>query len=81
MKKLIADGWREFEIDVIPLNAPDIQRTECRRAFYAGAISIFNGLLSELRPGAEPTDADLKVIDALAAEIKQYADDLKAGRA
>lgn len=79
--KLIADAWRDFEIKVIPLNAHKIQRTECRRAFYAGAISMWRGILTMLEPGTEPTDADLKKMDEIKAEIDRYAVDLQAGRA
>jgi len=80
MKKLIADAWRDFEIRVIPLDAHEIQRTECRRAFYAGAVSMWSGLLSVLEPGEEPTAKDMAVMDDLKAEIDQYAKDLQAGR-
>lgn len=79
--KLIAEAWRDFEIQVIPLNAPEIQRTECRRAFYAGAIAMFGGIVNMLEPGQEATEADLKKMDAIQAEINQYSGDLKAGRA
>lgn len=32
--------WRSFERDVVPANAPPVQREECRRAFYAGAAAM-----------------------------------------
>lgn len=78
--KLIADAWRDYEIKVVPLNAPEVQRTESRRAFYAGAIAVFTGVLSMLEPGMEPTDNDLKKMDDLFKEIKQYKADVAEGR-
>ena len=79
--KLIADAWRDFEIKVIPLNAPEVQRTECRCAFYAGAAALFLDLFRVLDPGGEPTAADLKRMDDIKAEIDQFQADLKEGRA
>lgn len=79
--KLIADAWRDFEIQIIPLNAPEVQRVECRRAFYQGAIAMFTGVVSSLDPSPEPTDADLRKMDDIKAEIDQFMVDLKEGRA
>jgi hypothetical protein len=36
----ILDAWTSFAADLIPLDAPDVQRIEMRRAFYSGAITI-----------------------------------------
>lgn len=80
MKTLIADAWRDFEIQIVPLDASEVQRTECRRAFYAGAISMWSSLLSMLDPGVDPTENDMKAMDGVKAEIDQYAEDLRAGR-
>jgi hypothetical protein len=38
----ISDEWTRFAGNVIPLDASDIQRTEMRRAFYAGAIALID---------------------------------------
>jgi hypothetical protein len=81
MKKLIAEAWRDFEIQIIPLDAHEIQRTECRRAFYAGALSLFSAVTGRLSPGEEPTEKDLAMLDDLHVEINEYAADLRAGRA
>lgn len=79
--KLIADAWRDFEIQVIPLNAPEVQRTECRRAFYQGARTLFEGLVGMLSPDQEPTAADLRKMDDIKAEIDQFVVNLREGRA
>lgn len=79
--KLIADAWRDFEIQVIPLDAPEVQRVESRRAFYAGAVTLFSGIMSILEPGEEPTEQDLETMDAIKAEIDAYAKELRDGKA
>ncbi len=80
--KLIADAWREFELNVLtPINAPEVQRTECRRAFYAGAGGLLTGLVRMLDPEERPTAEDLKKMDAIQAELTQFQDDLREGRA
>ncbi|KKN39791.1 hypothetical protein LCGC14_0739870 [marine sediment metagenome] len=37
--KMMMDRWTEFSNKVIPKDAPDMQREEMCRAFYAGAQS------------------------------------------
>ena len=79
--KLIADAWRDFEIQVIPLNAPEVQRTECRRAFYQGALALLSGVAGILDTDREPTPADLRKMDDIKAELDQFEVDLREGRA
>jgi hypothetical protein len=43
-----------------------------RHAFYAGAIVLFQSILAMLDPGEEPTAADLKRMDALDQELREY---------
>lgn len=61
MKKII-ERWREFEARVMPKDAPEVQRTEMRRAFFAG---FAEGLvfLVELAPLSE-TEAKAAVESA-----------------
>lgn len=38
---LIRTGWEEYRRSVMPQNAGQVQVMECRRAFYAGAMTMF----------------------------------------
>lgn len=80
-QKIMDAAWRSYAEQVLPFGASDVQRQESRRAFYAGAQSLFGGILTMLDPGEEPTDADLAKMDAVQAELSQFADDIQAGRA
>lgn len=39
MTVTIKDDWESYQRDVLPINAPQVQVQECRRAFYAGALA------------------------------------------
>jgi hypothetical protein len=78
---IIETEWRNFAERVLPADAPDVQRVEMRRAFYAGAIALFHALVTGMDPGDETTDADLARMDSIKAEFDRYMADLKAGRA
>ena len=79
---LLGRGWQEYQRHILdPVGAGAVQRQECRRAFYAGAIHLFSGLMEGLDDDHEPTPADLARMDRLKAEIVRYAADLKSGRA
>jgi hypothetical protein len=40
--------WREFAGLVYPAGTPQLQLIECRQAFFAGGIALFNLLLTQL---------------------------------
>jgi hypothetical protein len=69
---MIEEAWKDYEAKVIPPTASVVQRTECRRAFWAGATTCFFGVLRRLDEGQEPTEADLKFMDGVKAEFDAY---------
>ncbi|MEK7178578.1 MAG: hypothetical protein AAB721_02910 [Patescibacteria group bacterium] len=77
--KTIAEQWLEFSTLVLPDNVADVQRTEMRRAFYAG----FSACLFSLR---DLSERDLSEPDSIAemngymSEALEFADRLEAGR-
>ncbi len=42
----VKEAWESFEAAVIPEDAPAVQRSEMRRAFYAGAWAMLMGCSS-----------------------------------
>ena len=78
---MLNDAWLSYAEEVIPANAPEVQRSELRRAFYAGARVLFDGVVNGVSEGEEPTLADLALMDAIKAELGQFLKDLKAGKA
>ena len=82
MKRLLmAEQWDTFARAVLPKNASTVQRWEMRRAFYAGAESILFRVIQSFDPESEPTDADLKMMEDLDQELKDFAKAVKEGRA
>jgi hypothetical protein len=80
-RQLMAEQWDEFARKVLPNGVSQIQRQEMRRAFYAGAESILFRVIAALAPESEPTEADLRVMDDLDRELKDFAKAVKDGRA
>lgn len=76
----IDEQWLSYRREVIPANAPMIQITESRRAFYAGAEALLSVICGFLEPGTEPTIGDLEKMTAIHNELVQFAADVKAGR-
>lgn len=83
MKRLrLKESFNNFRARVIPASAPVDQVTEMRRAFYAGAQSIICMLLDSLDDTTgEATGEDLKIMQDFQDEMKQFGEDVKAGRA
>ncbi len=79
-RTLIADGWATFAERVLPTDAGAVQRQETKRAFFAGAGEILNRILYNLDEGTEPTEPDLSMMDDIDHEIRQFVEDVKAGR-
>jgi hypothetical protein len=69
----LLDGWDSYQRDVLPASAGETQRTETRRAFYAGAVMMWSSIHAASRDaGPEATAADLARMTALAKEIDDW---------
>lgn len=73
--------WESYRISVIPRDAPEVQITECRRAFYGGAKGLMDAVMLALDPTREPTDADVAYMGGLQHELDQFCEGVMAGRA
>ena len=73
--------WVGYERQVMPPDAGKIQRQETKRAFFAGVAAVLGYLQVMFDDDREPTEADLKVMSEVHAELEQFTKDVKAGRA
>jgi len=74
----IEDRWKNYRLKVIPLDAPELQAIECRRAYFAGAqavIDIALGLTTGSQQAAAKQMRDLK------EEVLRFKAQVVAGRA
>lgn len=76
MKRLLAE-WLDYKTRVISRDADKVQIEECRRAFYAGAGSLFSVMLNMMTPGLDPSDQDLKNMDDIQKELTDFLDGFK----
>lgn len=77
----VQEIWGTYRERVIPKDAPAVQITECRCAFFAGCESLLRIMMSAMEPGLEETPGDLQVMADIEAELKAFAEGVKAGRA
>lgn len=76
--KIIEGGWTGFRLAVLPQEASNIQVTETRKAFFAGALHLFDSIMAILDPGSEPTERDLNRMTLIHKELKAFEDELRA---
>ena len=76
--KLIEAGWIGLRLAAVPLDAPEIQLREMRQAFFAGAQHLFFSIMTILDPGSEPTEADLRRMDLIDKELRNFIADFAA---
>ncbi len=75
----IASEWKAFERLILdPINAGTTQRVECRRAFYAGAVTMFRLVNDASKHPSE--DVCVLNMELLSREITEWADALSAGK-
>lgn len=83
--------WEEYAAAVLPADCSEAQRTETRRAFYAGCYSMPMGF-SQIGdaanafdrvgiPADATEDAGAQVLEDLKQEIEEFYREVKAGRA
>jgi hypothetical protein len=72
---LIEAGWLSFRAIVIPEDAGAVQVNEMRNAFFAGAQHLYGSIMGVLDDGDEPTDADMRRMEFIDAELKGFIRD------
>lgn len=75
---LIAAGFVGLQKACIPADAPKVQVDELRNAFFAGAAHLFASIMNILDPGEEPTEADMRRMSLIDAELKAFLADFEA---
>lgn len=80
-RRSIEEEWQGYKAAVIPKDAPEVQLVESRRAFYAGARSLFSLISGGLDADHEPTDLDVAYLDELTKELAAFARDVQEGKA
>ena len=80
--KIVAGGWVGFAMACKLGETSPLQQDEMRKAFFAGAMHVFQSIMSFLEPGSEPTEKDADRMTQLSDELtrfqKQFEADLKA---
>jgi hypothetical protein len=76
--KLIEAGWIGYNHLVLSKDAPQVQRDECRMAFFAGAQHLFGSMLGILEEDRDPTPADLERMSQINAELESFLVTFKA---
>ncbi len=70
--KLIEAGFASMLVMGILKDAEPQQVADMRTAFFAGAQHVFGTLMNILDPGDEPTDADMRRIDLIDKELREF---------
>lgn len=68
----IAAAWKSYQKEVLPPDAPPIQISECRQAFYGGAVACYSALMNNISFGHAPTPADVEVVEDIQAEMADF---------
>jgi hypothetical protein len=75
--RLIEAGWQTMRIQVVPPTASDVQLTEMRKAYFAGAQHLFASIMTVMgEDGGEPTAEDLHRLDLIDQELRGFVEEL-----
>ena len=75
-KRLISNGWDSYRSTVLPADVGEVQLTETRQAFLAGAALLFETLMRVMDADEEPTEADMQIMADIQAEIDEFGQTL-----
>lgn len=79
---IIEQEWEEFWKAVKPQNAPEVQRLEMRRAFFAGMHSLLTKIASLFdSEDSEPTAEDLVLMEKIHQELLAFQKAMSEGGA
>ncbi len=74
--KLIEAGWIGLRIAAGLIDAPRDQLDEMRKAYMAGAQHLFSSIMTFLDDGEDATEADMKRMTLIAAELEAFGAEL-----
>jgi hypothetical protein len=64
VRTMIGESWASYLAEVVPATAPEVQREECKRAFYAGAQAMFQAVMQTADlPDDDASEARLVAIE------------------
>jgi hypothetical protein len=69
----VAEAFADYRAKVLPPNAPDVQITECQRAFYAGAYFLLMNLAANIGDESTPEEEGIVELEKLKAECEAFA--------
>lgn len=76
--KLLALGFMAMRLQVIPADASAVQVDEMRMAYFTGAQHLYASLMTVFDPSSdEPTEADLRKMGQIAAELDAFTEEMK----
>lgn len=67
--QIVEGGWRAYELLSGLKDAPEVQRNECRKAYFLGAQHLFSSVLGMLSPDSE---LDCERMTKLDKELRQF---------
>jgi hypothetical protein len=75
----ILEAWNSYREQVIPRDAPAVQVTESKRAFFAGAGSIWMVFTSQQTGAPLVVSVNSQILEDIDAELRQFLAKVRAG--
>ncbi|MBZ0086495.1 MAG: hypothetical protein K8F33_00100 [Thermomonas sp.] len=76
----VQEQWDGFRKLVVPKDAPEVQVTEMRRAFYAGVEAMLR-IQWAIGDDAVSEDAGVAILEGVHDECRRFAEDVANGAA
>ena len=77
---MIDTAWTDYSLEVLPLNATEVQRMETRRVFYAGAYAVMCAMVGIGDDSVSESDG-INLMESMLQECEQFKSDVIAGKA
>lgn len=73
--QMLEAAWQSFRLMALPIVTGSRELDAFKETFFAGAAATFETMMHAMEEGhQEPTEADLRRMDALAAEVNKWDD-------
>lgn len=70
--RLIEAGWQLMVFFTLPPDAPPLQVSEMRKAFFMGAQHLYASMLAVMDEDSDPTEADMQRIGLIHTELEAF---------
>ena len=70
-EKTLEKLWKDY-LEILPDDSGEVQIEETKRAFHAGFISLFHGVITPMARSSDGMQSNIATLESIQEEVDEY---------